>query len=290
MRRNLGQGLRGNPDINTGKLSNLSRPRIEHLAELGIAKCHRQRRLNGTAYGLSGIGVQTGRYINRHNGHTANVHAGDERSLDTSHCGIQPRPKQGVNDHIAASESFLSGRYLLQCGHFFDATSEAQERLQVALGIASDLPFFGRKNHLTRDALLFHQAGHDKAVAAVIASAGDHNRSFGPLLKKVEQDLRRSAAGPFHQDMTGGAIFLNCEPIKLTHLGGRDEIHEMIRLDRSTRPEVGSHGIGDFLTIGAHQAFVFTLDHDPEQRLSPGIADEEPSSLAQFVGDLLDDV
>ena len=90
--------------------------------------------------------------------------------------------------------------------------------------------------------------------------------------------------------MTGSAIFLNCEPIKLTHLGGRDEIHETIRLGSFTRPEVGPHGIGDFLTIGTNQAFVFTLDHDPEQGLGPGIADHEPSSPAQFIGDLLDDV
>ena len=38
--RNLGQRLRGNPDIDTGELSDIRRPRIEHLAELRIAKCH----------------------------------------------------------------------------------------------------------------------------------------------------------------------------------------------------------------------------------------------------------
>ena len=111
---------------------------------------------------------------------------------------FSPVPSRASNDHIAAFESLLGGRDPLQCGHFFDSTPEAQERLQMTLGIASHLPFFGRKNHLTRDALLFQQACHDKAVAAVIASAGDHAHSFGPLLKKVEQGLRRSAAGPFH--------------------------------------------------------------------------------------------
>ena len=64
VRRNLGQRLRGNPDINTGELSDLSRPGIEHLAELGIAEGHCQRRLNGTADGPAGIGMQTGRYVN----------------------------------------------------------------------------------------------------------------------------------------------------------------------------------------------------------------------------------
>ena len=162
---------------------------------------------------------------------------------------------------------------MVQCADFFDSAPEAQERLQIAPGIAPYLPLFGRKNHLTRDALLFQQARHDKAVSPVITSAGDHDYPFGSLLKKVEQGLRRTTAGPLHQDMAGGAIFLDCEPIKLTHLGGRDEIHATLRLGCFSRPKVGPHGVSDFLTIGADQAFVFPLDHDPEQRLSPGIAD-----------------
>ncbi len=83
-----------------------------------------------------------------------------------------------------------------------------------------------QQRDLARDAFFFQQPRDDKAIAAVVALAGNDQHAFldgfGKALKNRRCDTR---AGALHQGQARRPVFLDRQTIQLAHLCSGDNNH-----------------------------------------------------------------
>lgn len=95
-------------------------------------------------------------------------------------------------------------------------------------GVTCEITGTGEQTHGDLRTLSFQETGDDETVSTVVAFAAKNGDDFpGGRAACAFECLDYPRSGSFHQGSAGYARFLNRVTIKLLHLSGCDDFHEI---------------------------------------------------------------
>ncbi|GCC44380.1 hypothetical protein chiPu_0028541 [Chiloscyllium punctatum] len=168
-------------------------------------------RLHGGPHDSARCAVDAARQIDRQHRRTAGVDRIDHLQRVALHRAIEPGAEQRVDDQRRLAE-----RLRVERQHRIFPALRRQRRIALqAVALA-------KQDHRDLAAARGELGGGDKAIAAIVAAAGDHDDR--PLLDQVHRGFSDGLAGAHHQREARRA---GCDgqPIGTLHLGGGQNVH-----------------------------------------------------------------
>ncbi len=168
-------------------------------------------RLHGRAHHRARRAVDAARQIDRQHRRTVGVDGRDHLQRVALHRAIEAGAEQRVDD-----QRRLADRLRIERQHRIFPALRRQRRIALqAVALAE-------QDHRDLAAARGELGGGDKAVAAIVAAAGDHDDR--PLLDQVHRGFSNRLASAHHQREARRA---GCDrqPIGALHLGGGQNVH-----------------------------------------------------------------
>jgi hypothetical protein len=179
------------------------------VAKLQAEERRRRRGLDDGAEGPAGVGGEARGHVDGDDGRRARVHRRDERGGGTFDRAVEASAEERVDHDVRCRERQARG-----CGRTRPAGEGGR-------GVAAETGRVAVEEDAHRATGVGEEARSDKAVAAVVAGAGDDEDP--PLGDEAGGDLGDRAAGGFHEVDAGDAAG-DGAAVGLGHLGGGEEL------------------------------------------------------------------
>ena len=173
-----------------------------------------------------GVGRQSGRQIDRYDGHAERVDVGDHRLQHAVQRLGQPGPEDRVDEQVELCDLRAVELPRLLVWHLDDFETELTQDVQVQSRVASHLADAGEEKDRDVDAALFQGSRHDEPIATVVpASAQHHDPKAGQVVERGLDGGGDLPPGIFHEHHRGDAQLLDRASIGFLHLRGGHDAH-----------------------------------------------------------------